>query len=200
MSYDAYTKSAIELAVALANANFVNDLDVDSFICTHADYLPDLIDRSLSPAGRRSIVKTAKMIRETFRALTELEVVAQINTLLERYPLTPHLSLHDGPGTAHLHYHAKGAQAPEQYSVTATAGLAILVADDGWERLGVCDAASCTNVYVDLSRNRSKRFCSDACTNRETVAAYRARKRNSSRPDRAPSSRPRTLHLTDDTI
>ena len=35
----------------------------------------------------------------------------------------------------------------------------------------------CDNVVVDLSRNRSKRFCEDGCGNRENVRAYRDRQR-----------------------
>ncbi|MEO6955771.1 MAG: CGNR zinc finger domain-containing protein [Antricoccus sp.] len=31
---------------------------------------------------------------------------------------------------------------------------------------------------MDLSRNRSKRFCEGGCGNRTNVAAYRARARN----------------------
>ncbi|MEO7071362.1 MAG: CGNR zinc finger domain-containing protein, partial [Nostocoides sp.] len=34
----------------------------------------------------------------------------------------------------------------------------------------------CDDVFVDLSRNRSKRFCDAICGNRENVAAYRARR------------------------
>jgi len=30
-------------------------------------------------------------------------------------------------------------------------------------------------VHVDLSKNRSRRFCSTACANRTNVAAYRTR-------------------------
>ena len=34
-----------------------------------------------------------------------------------------------------------------------------------------------TGIVLDLSRNRSRRFCSTACGNRIAVAAYRARNR-----------------------
>ena len=34
----------------------------------------------------------------------------------------------------------------------------------------------CDDVVVDLSKNRSKRFCDGGCGNRAAVAAYRARK------------------------
>ena len=41
--------------------------------------------------------------------------------------------------------------------------------------LGVCADDTCRGVVVDLSRNRSRRFCSTTCGNRNAVAAYRAR-------------------------
>jgi predicted RNA-binding Zn ribbon-like protein len=59
----------------------------------------------------------------------------------------------------------------------ALLGLATLVCDLGPGRLGVCSAAPCTRVYVDTSPNRSRRYCSDRCSSRANVAAYRARQR-----------------------
>jgi predicted RNA-binding Zn ribbon-like protein len=44
-------------------------------------------------------------------------------------------------------------------------------------RLQTCAAADCDDVLVDLSKNRSRRFCGTSCANRTNVAAYRARKR-----------------------
>ena len=51
-----------------------------------------------------------------------------------------------------------------------------LVRADELGRLSRCTADGCAGVVVDLSRNRSRRFCSTACGNRAAVAAYRARK------------------------
>ena len=59
-------------------------------------------------------------------------------------------------------------------------GLSNLVCDLGATRLGVCDAGSCTNVFVDTSPNQSRRYCSDRCSSRENVAAYRARQKQAS--------------------
>ena len=56
-------------------------------------------------------------------------------------------------------------------------GLSTLVCDLGATRLGVCDASPCTDVFVDVSPNRSRRYCSDRCSSRANVAAYRARRR-----------------------
>ena len=43
-------------------------------------------------------------------------------------------------------------------------------------RLRRCAMDDCDNVVVDLSKNRSKRFCDEGCGNRAAVSAYRARK------------------------
>jgi len=48
---------------------------------------------------------------------------------------------------------------------------------DEMSRLAVCADDTCEAVVLDLSRNRSKRFCSTTCGNRNAVAAYRARQR-----------------------
>ena len=43
-------------------------------------------------------------------------------------------------------------------------------------RLRTCAADDCLDVVVDLSRNRSKRYCERGCGNRLNVAAYRQRR------------------------
>jgi predicted RNA-binding Zn ribbon-like protein len=44
-------------------------------------------------------------------------------------------------------------------------------------RFSVCADPDCDGVVLDLSRNRSRKFCSTACGNRNAVAAYRSRQR-----------------------
>jgi len=44
------------------------------------------------------------------------------------------------------------------------------------DRLRLCAAHDCDHVHVDLSKNRSRRFCSLSCSNRTNVAAYRSRR------------------------
>jgi predicted RNA-binding Zn ribbon-like protein len=43
------------------------------------------------------------------------------------------------------------------------------------DRLGVCSAESCDRVFVDTSRNGTRRFWSTACQNRIKAAAFRHR-------------------------
>ena len=44
------------------------------------------------------------------------------------------------------------------------------------DRLRICAYPDCDDVLVDLSKNRSKRFCDGGCGNRAAVSAYRARR------------------------
>jgi len=59
----------------------------------------------------------------------------------------------------------------------SSASLLEAIRDDGWERFGICDAAPCCCVYVDRSKNRRRRYCSQLCTDRAAQAAYRSRRR-----------------------
>jgi predicted RNA-binding Zn ribbon-like protein len=59
---------------------------------------------------------------------------------------------------------------------TAMAMIDVIRADE-LSRLSVCADDRCEGLVLDLSRNRSRRFCSTTCANRNAVAAYRARAR-----------------------
>ncbi|CAN5768492.1 hypothetical protein BH23ACT5_BH23ACT5_02510 [soil metagenome] len=61
----------------------------------------------------------------------------------------------------------------------------MLVADEGLARLGVCASNTCDDVFIDTSRNRSRRHCTTTCGTRENVAAYRRRQRGERESDSA---------------
>jgi predicted RNA-binding Zn ribbon-like protein len=64
-------------------------------------------------------------------------------------------------------------------SVAMTTAMSLLeaITDDGWERFGICAGAPCCCVFVDRSKNRSRRFCSDLCADRVAQALHRERRR-----------------------
>ena len=64
-----------------------------------------------------------------------------------------------------------------EWGAGCATGLAVVVDSQATGRLGVCRAEGCDRVYVDVSRNASRRFCSESCLNRTKVAAFRARAR-----------------------
>ncbi|MDQ3615218.1 MAG: CGNR zinc finger domain-containing protein [Actinomycetota bacterium] len=105
----------------------------------------------------------------------EEAVVEKLNTLLAKHPVTPHIA---GPaGRWHLHVADRSSSVAELLVAESLMGLSTLVCDLGPTRLGVCDARPCTDVFVDTSPNQSRRYCSDRCSSRANVAAYRARRR-----------------------
>jgi predicted RNA-binding Zn ribbon-like protein len=62
-------------------------------------------------------------------------------------------------------------------AVEAAMAMIDVIRADEMSRLGVCADDDCEGIVLDLSRNRSRRFCSTTCGNRAAVAAYRARRR-----------------------
>ncbi len=97
----------------------------------------------------------------------------RLNALLAQHPIHPVLVRHDGPRW-HMHLIDSGSVA-ERYAAAAASGLAAVVAQFGANRLGVCAIASCQCAFIDASTNRSRRYCSDHCTTKATVTAFRAR-------------------------
>ena len=114
-------------------------------------------------------------LRQVFWAADADAAVAAVNRILDAVGATPRVSLH-GTG-AHLHFEPLYGSPARWIGAVAAMGLAVAIVEGGFDRLGVCASGSCDHVFVDTSRNRSRRHCSDTCTTRENVAAYRARRR-----------------------
>ncbi|MER6995829.1 CGNR zinc finger domain-containing protein [Streptomyces sp. NPDC000410] len=106
------------------------------------------------------------------RAASEL-----INRLVAAAGTTPQLTNHDDYDW-HVHYFAPGASVADHLAADCGMALAFIVVAGEQERLRRCEAPDCGRAFVDLSRNRSRRYCdSRTCGNRLHVAAYRARRK-----------------------
>ena len=107
--------------------------------------------------------------------MTEDEAVVLVNTLLRDASALPQLVKHDG---WEYHIHATSPDAPlaDRMAVDAAMAFADVIRADELARLRLCAALDCEDVLVDLSKNRSRRFCSLTCANRVNVAAYRSRR------------------------
>jgi hypothetical protein len=119
----------------------------------------------------------AGVFRDVFEAVSagDLDTAAtQVNKLLRWTDARPELERHDG-SQWHLHFHSMSRSLASGWAAGCAAGLATVVGGPVYDRLGVCTAPRCDRVYVDLSRNGTRRFCSAACQNRVKVAAFRAR-------------------------
>jgi hypothetical protein len=124
----------------------------------------------------RKFQRELRLVFEASASGDTAGVIDGINELMVRHPITPQISSHD-PQHLHIHAASKTQSVAELLVGEALLGLANLVCDLGPTRLGVCSATPCTNVYVDTSPNQSRRYCSDRCSSRANVAAYRARQK-----------------------
>jgi predicted RNA-binding Zn ribbon-like protein len=120
-----------------------------------------------------------RALRPRLRQLWELDergVVELVNALLTESRAVPQLVDHDDVG---WHIHATPTDAPLAQRMAVEAAIAAIDVVRAGElgRLRICEADDCDDVVIDLSRNRSRRFCEGGCAARAHTAAYRARAR-----------------------
>ena len=175
MDYDTYGSTAVELAIDLANAELEDPQWVPAFLASHTEWFSEGTDLALSEPDAGRVAETSALVRDVAVADSESAVMDRLNALLALASPKPYATDHDGE--LHLHYARPEAPLLEQLTTTVAMGLSQVVVQHGWQRLGVCSAEGCGNVYVDTSRNASRRYCSNTCASRSTVAAYRARQR-----------------------
>jgi len=124
-------------------------------------------------------VATARELRERLRrgfdAATEEEAVEALNGILSDLGEPPQLE-HAGSGWQFRYGPEEG---PDLRFLAAPTALGLLEAirEHGLSRFGHCRAAPCRCVFVDRSRNRSRRYCCELCADRANQAALRRRRR-----------------------
>lgn len=102
--------------------------------------------------------------------------IGMLNALLAQTGASPQIAAHHGRGP-HIHVSRPDAPLADRMAAHFAMGLAWLVVAGQAGRVRSCESPTCDAVFVDLSRNRSRRYCdSRTCGNRLHVAAYRARK------------------------
>jgi predicted RNA-binding Zn ribbon-like protein len=151
------------------------------------DLTPDLklarargvLELPLTPDEAEAMTRLAASLRPVFVAIDDRDAsraAALVNDLLRRYQPTPYLA-QDDRERWHLHFHADQPGTEVGWGAGCAMALAAVLGSESWDRLGLCSAPACDRVFVDLSRNGSRRFCSTACQNRTKAAALRARRR-----------------------
>ncbi|MFJ4965559.1 CGNR zinc finger [Streptomyces sp. ADI96-02] len=114
---------------------------------------------------------------EVFAAPEARTAADLVNRLVAAAGTTPQLTDHDGYDW-HVHYFAPDASIGDHLAADCGMALAFIIVAGEQDRLRRCEAPDCGRAFVDLSRNRSRRYCSSrTCGNRLHVAAYRARRR-----------------------
>ena len=169
------TEAALIAAAALVNTatdgdslRTVEDLDrfIERYTWTRS--------RTHDAAELEAVRALRPRLRKIWTAETE-GVVDGVNALLAEHHALPQLVRHDGWD---WHLHATPADAPlaARMAVEAAMALVDVVRSGETSRLGLCAADDCDDVVIDLSKNRSRRYCEKGCGNRVHVAAYRSRR------------------------
>lgn len=181
MNFTGYGEEAVDLAVDL-----VNTYNAHRGTDNLGD--PGALDRFLDDRGKGGrtpatpddldeVRSLRALLRSIFEARDDRVAAENINRLLAESAALPRLTDHGGSGW-HLHYTTPDVPIARELAAVTAMGLAVLMAEGRWDRIHICAGDRCLDVFVDMSKNRSRRYCSPGiCGNRASVAAYRRRAR-----------------------
>jgi predicted RNA-binding Zn ribbon-like protein len=167
----------MSLASAAALVNTAQEVDELSTVAA----LDEFVAKWKWTGSRRHTaaeLREVQALRPRLRALwysDEEQAAAIVNGLLREFDALPQLVRHDD---FDYHVHATRPEAPlaARMAVEAAMAMVDVIRMKELHRLRICGADDCADVLVDLSKNRSRQYCTTRCSNRVSVAAYRARR------------------------
>lgn len=171
------TEVALQSAAALINTAET----ADDGLGTLADLDRFVTEQQVSGSRTHSNAELEAMraLRSRLRAIwtaSETQAVTEVNSILREAAALPQLMKHDH-WDWHLHATPAEAALDVRMGVEAAMALVDVIRSGEMDRLRTCAAEDCTAVVLDLSRNRSKKYCDTGnCANRAHVRAYRGRK------------------------
>jgi len=187
VNFTSHVDAVVTVAVSLVNALTPGQAHGRDYQPPAGDRLPVAVTAALrtglptaatvTAAQAGELTTTAGWLRVVFDSVDRGDVDAAamtVNALLAQTGAHPQLDRHDGEPW-HLHFHGATDSVAQGWAAGCATGLAVVLGTDMYDRLGVCTAPRCDRVYVDVSRNGTRRFCSTACQNRVKAAAFRAR-------------------------
>ena len=188
MQFDSHVERLLDVTVALVNLASPGEARGTAYDPpVGTDLVRGVADATSTPERRARptaeqaalVVEIVPRVREVFEAATRDELVVAagiVNELLATTEARPRLDP-DEQGRFQLHFHGPDDGYAPGWRAGLASGLAVALGSDLGGRLGVCDAPACDRVYVDASKNGTRRFCSPQCQSRVKAAAHRARAR-----------------------
>ena len=189
VDFNSHTDTVVRTAVALVNLLTEGEERGRKYLPPAGAERTARLNALFEAVGSRTAVNEAEAaefggvaaeLREVFIAVAAGNVddaARGVNGMLRQTGAHPSLERHDGEAW-HIHFHAADESSRVKgWAAGCATGLAIVLGGEHYDRLGVCTAPHCDRVYVDTSRNGSKRFCSTACQNRVKAAAFREARR-----------------------
>lgn len=190
VNFDSHVQTLLAAAIGLVNARTPGHdgtRAVEPVAPAAGRGARDAVSEVLLSQGRHSSVTTADVerldavaarLREVFVAADAGDVGAAaglVNALLASTGARPRLDRFDD-GHWSLHFHGPDDGVVVGWSAGFASALALVIGSDFGARLGVCAADPCDRVYLDESKNGTRRFCSPRCQSRVKAAAHRARR------------------------
>jgi hypothetical protein len=175
MSFNTYTVTGALIAADLVNRDAADGPALAALLAAYEVWVP-----AMTPPMTAEISAWAGRLRGVFEAGEPGQRAGRADELLVAASCTPRLVSHDGL-PHHLHYAPLAASPPARVRALTAAGLAQVIADGEGHRLGQCQREACPEVFVDVSRNGRRRFCSVRCANVVNVSRHRARRRDPAR-------------------
>ena len=173
MLFDHDTTAALVLAADLVNSDGLTEVAaLEAFLDKH------LVEpRVRATAADLDAIRTLRpRLRAVWQATATEARANLVNELLDDSGARPRLVDHGGGWGWHLHVTGRAAALRHRIAAQAGFALADLIRLGETDRLRRCAAPDCAAVFVDLSKNRSRRYCDTGnCGNRQHVAAYRER-------------------------
>jgi predicted RNA-binding Zn ribbon-like protein len=175
------TELVLRAAVELVNTLPHTDTGGADTLIAPAELDAFTVRHGYTGSRRRDARELAEVrgIRERLLALWGTDrdgAVPLVNAMLADGRALPQLVRHDDMD---WHIHASDPDDPLATRILVETALAFVevIRADEYARVRVCDADDCNSVYVDFSKNGSKRYCDEGnCGNRMNVNAYRKRR------------------------
>ncbi|GAB2755161.1 CGNR zinc finger domain-containing protein [Sinomonas soli] len=175
------TEVALRSVVNLVNTLDPLDAVAGEHLATGEDLDRFLVEEQFTGSRTHDAAELAgvRALRSRLRTLwgaAEDEAVDLVNALLREARALPQLVKHDH-WDWHLHATTPQAPLPDRMGTEAAMAFVDVIRSKELDRLRVCAAEDCEAVLIDLTKNRSKRYCDTGnCANRSHVRAYRERK------------------------
>ena len=188
VNFDSHVLALLTVAVRLVNELTPGQVGARAVEVPAGRSRVGVVAEALSGGGRRPrvtqdeadrLVGTAADLRAVFEAADEGHLdsaAARVNALLATTRARPQLDT-SPDGRWSLHFHGADDSLVVGWAAGCASALALALGSDLAGRLGVCDAPACDRVYVDESKNGTRRFCSARCQSRVKAAAHRSRQR-----------------------
>jgi len=192
MSSEASGLHGVPLAIELVNTvdmlndppDFLTDVERLRRFLVHVGH--EAAAKKLTPADLAATRTVRDRITYAMEARDPSTAVARLDRMAGTLEIRPR-AVATTAGSWEIRYGPSPDKGPGFIGPSAVMGLLQLVVDGAWDRIGRCAGAPCCCVFVDRSKNRSRRYCCQLCADRVNQA--RARRRRG-RSRRSPTDQP----------